>query len=69
MRQITTPRELRSLRSKGIVEIVAGGWSFHALDRCGRVWMWGWVNKHLKIYSMASVAEQKYPFNTFRQYI
>lgn len=44
MRQITTPRELRSLGGKGIVDIVAGGWSFHALDRNGRVWMWGWVS-------------------------
>ena len=43
MRQITTPRELRVLRGKGIVDIVAGGWSFHALDRHGYVWMWGWV--------------------------
>lgn len=43
LRQITIPRELRGLRSKGIVDIVAGGWSFHALDRRGQVWMWGWV--------------------------
>lgn len=43
LRQITIPRELRGLRSKGIVDIVAGGWSFHALYRRGQVWMWGWV--------------------------
>ncbi|KAI7847838.1 regulator of chromosome condensation 1/beta-lactamase-inhibitor protein II [Circinella umbellata] len=47
MRQITTPRELRALRGKGIIDIVAGGWSFHALDRHGYVWMWGWMQpKH-----------------------
>ncbi|KAI8144748.1 regulator of chromosome condensation 1/beta-lactamase-inhibitor protein II [Fennellomyces sp. T-0311] len=37
----TTPTELVSLRGKGIVDILSGGWSFHALDRHGRVWCWG----------------------------
>ncbi|KAG2175848.1 hypothetical protein INT44_000326 [Umbelopsis vinacea] len=36
-----TPRELESLRGKKIIDIVAGGWSFHALDRDGNVWVWG----------------------------
>lgn len=40
---ISTPTELTALRGKGIVDIVAGGWSFHALDRKGQVWMWGRV--------------------------
>lgn len=33
------------MRGKGIVDIHAGGWSFHALDRHGRVWMWGTVSE------------------------
>ncbi|KAI7884087.1 RCC1/BLIP-II [Lichtheimia hyalospora FSU 10163] len=40
-RHISEPKELKSMRGKGIVDIHAGGWSFHALDRHGRVWMWG----------------------------
>ncbi|KAI9314827.1 regulator of chromosome condensation 1/beta-lactamase-inhibitor protein II [Dichotomocladium elegans] len=39
--QVHYPCELEMLRSKGITQLVAGGWSFHALDRRGRVWMWG----------------------------
>ncbi|KAI9275741.1 regulator of chromosome condensation 1/beta-lactamase-inhibitor protein II [Phascolomyces articulosus] len=62
MRQITTPRELRALRGKGIVDIVAGGWSFHALDRRGHVWMWGWMQpKHPFADSMTSQALVKKP--------
>ncbi|ORY90476.1 regulator of chromosome condensation 1/beta-lactamase-inhibitor protein II [Syncephalastrum racemosum] len=41
MPHISTPKVLEHLRGKGIVDIMAGGWSFHALDRHGRVWMWG----------------------------
>ncbi|KAI9314427.1 regulator of chromosome condensation 1/beta-lactamase-inhibitor protein II [Dichotomocladium elegans] len=45
-RIITEPRELLSLRGKGIVDIHAGGWSFHALDRHGRAWMWGTLDEN-----------------------
>ncbi|KAI7868257.1 regulator of chromosome condensation 1/beta-lactamase-inhibitor protein II [Spinellus fusiger] len=38
---VSTPKELISLRGKGIVTLLSGGWSFHALDKEGRVWMWG----------------------------
>ncbi|CAO3612467.1 unnamed protein product [Cunninghamella blakesleeana] len=38
---VATPQEITSLRGKNIVDIAAGGWSFHALDRHGGVWMWG----------------------------
>ncbi|KAI9484406.1 regulator of chromosome condensation 1/beta-lactamase-inhibitor protein II [Zychaea mexicana] len=42
MRQnYASPQELVALRGKGIVDILSGGWSFHALDRHGRVWLWG----------------------------
>jgi alpha-tubulin suppressor-like RCC1 family protein len=41
---VSTPVELTTLRGKNIVDIVAGGWSFHALDKHGRVWMWGTVS-------------------------
>ncbi|KAI8088990.1 regulator of chromosome condensation 1/beta-lactamase-inhibitor protein II [Halteromyces radiatus] len=44
-RAVSTPHELTSLRGKNIVDIVAGGWSFHALDKHGRVWMWGTLQK------------------------
>lgn len=44
-RHISEPKELESMRGKGIVDIHAGGWSFHALDRHGRVWMWGTVSE------------------------
>ncbi|KAI8341025.1 regulator of chromosome condensation 1/beta-lactamase-inhibitor protein II [Chlamydoabsidia padenii] len=42
---VSTPHELTVLRGKNIVDIVAGGWSFHALDKHGRVWMWGTLQK------------------------
>ncbi|KAI7855413.1 regulator of chromosome condensation 1/beta-lactamase-inhibitor protein II [Circinella umbellata] len=38
---VTAPKELVSLRGKGIVDIVSSGWGFHALDRHGHVWLWG----------------------------
>ncbi|RUP49200.1 regulator of chromosome condensation 1/beta-lactamase-inhibitor protein II [Jimgerdemannia flammicorona] len=41
------PRELVSLRGKGIVDIIAGGYSFHVLDRNGTVWMWGMMSDWL----------------------
>ncbi|KAI9018536.1 regulator of chromosome condensation 1/beta-lactamase-inhibitor protein II [Phycomyces nitens] len=40
-RSVTTPRELTTLRGKGIVSISSGGWSFHGLSKQGEVWMWG----------------------------
>ncbi|KAL1917599.1 uncharacterized protein VTP21DRAFT_3992 [Calcarisporiella thermophila] len=36
-----TPREVESLRDKGVVGLVAGGWGFHVVDYKGRVWAWG----------------------------
>ncbi|RUP44067.1 regulator of chromosome condensation 1/beta-lactamase-inhibitor protein II, partial [Jimgerdemannia flammicorona] len=36
-----SPRELTSLRGRGVVDIVPDGYSFHVLDRNGLVWMWG----------------------------
>ncbi|KAI9277305.1 regulator of chromosome condensation 1/beta-lactamase-inhibitor protein II [Phascolomyces articulosus] len=39
--RFASPQELVSLRGKGIVDIVSSGWGFHALDRHGRVWLWG----------------------------
>ncbi|CAO3596202.1 unnamed protein product [Absidia cylindrospora] len=42
---VSTPLELTSLRGKHIVDIVAGGWSFHALDKDGGVWMWGTLQR------------------------
>ncbi|ORE09933.1 RCC1/BLIP-II protein [Rhizopus microsporus var. microsporus] len=39
--EVAEPQEVYSLRGKGIVDIVSGGWSFHALDRFGYVWFWG----------------------------
>ncbi|KAI8367586.1 regulator of chromosome condensation 1/beta-lactamase-inhibitor protein II [Radiomyces spectabilis] len=48
-RSVPEPRELVSLRNKGIVDIVAGGWSFHALDRYGHVWMWGTMQEDVPV--------------------
>ncbi|ORX61957.1 RCC1/BLIP-II protein [Hesseltinella vesiculosa] len=38
---VSTPHQLSTLNSKKIVDINAGGWSFHALDKGGQVWAWG----------------------------
>ncbi|KAF7726336.1 hypothetical protein EC973_008916 [Apophysomyces ossiformis] len=46
---VGVPRELQSLRGKGIIDIMSGGWSFHALDRYGRVWMWGILQKDVPL--------------------
>lgn len=42
-KEVAEPQEVYALRGKGIVDIVSGGWSFHALDRNGYVWFWGIV--------------------------
>lgn len=42
-RTVTTPQEVACLQNKGIIDIISGGWSFHALDSSGSVWMWGTV--------------------------
>ncbi|KAI9277471.1 regulator of chromosome condensation 1/beta-lactamase-inhibitor protein II [Sporodiniella umbellata] len=39
--RVTKPKELVALKGKGIVDIVSGGWSFHALDKEGHIWFWG----------------------------
>lgn len=41
---VANPQEITFLRGKNIIDIAAGGWSFHALDRYGGVWMWGIVS-------------------------
>ncbi|KAI7875772.1 RCC1/BLIP-II [Lichtheimia hyalospora FSU 10163] len=41
LHKVVTPIKVPGLNGKGIAQIVAGGWSFHALDYQGRVWMWG----------------------------
>lgn len=46
---VTTPQEVVFLQDKGIIDITSGGWSFHALDRFGSVWMWGTVSLFLAI--------------------
>ncbi|KAG0166620.1 hypothetical protein DFQ28_003033 [Apophysomyces sp. BC1034] len=48
-REVASPRELIALRGKGIVDIMSGGWSFHALDRHGRVWMWGTLQEEIPV--------------------
>lgn len=57
MYSVNKPKEVTALRGKGIVDIMAGGWSFHALDRHGRVWMWGTVTCTLLISEQQSDAE------------
>ncbi|CAO3643734.1 unnamed protein product [Cunninghamella echinulata] len=42
---VATPQEITFLRGKNIIDIAAGGWSFHALDRYGGVWMWGTLDR------------------------
>lgn len=42
--KVMTPTKHTGFVGKGIIQIVAGGWSFHALDYQGRVWMWGLVS-------------------------
>ncbi|THH05395.1 hypothetical protein EW145_g4827 [Phellinidium pouzarii] len=38
---IPYPMRLRFPKKTAIVELIAGGWSFHALDSQGRVFVWG----------------------------
>ncbi|KAG0747243.1 hypothetical protein G6F57_005993 [Rhizopus arrhizus] len=40
-REVAEPQEVHALKGKGIIDLVSGGWSFHALDRYGHVWFWG----------------------------
>ncbi|KAG2207667.1 hypothetical protein INT47_011787 [Mucor saturninus] len=46
-RTVTTPQEVACLQNKGIIDIVSGGWSFHALDSSGSVWMWGTMQQEI----------------------
>ncbi|KAI9356137.1 regulator of chromosome condensation 1/beta-lactamase-inhibitor protein II [Pilaira anomala] len=46
-RYITTPQEVVYLQDKRIIDIISGGWSFHALDSFGSVWMWGTMHQEL----------------------
>ncbi|OAV99782.1 hypothetical protein, variant 2 [Puccinia triticina 1-1 BBBD Race 1] len=39
--EVPTPLRLRKAESIGIVDLQAGGWSFHGLDVNGHVWRWG----------------------------
>ncbi|KAI8359131.1 regulator of chromosome condensation 1/beta-lactamase-inhibitor protein II [Blakeslea trispora] len=39
--EIPEPHEVTALKKKSVIDIVAGGWSFHALDITGTVWTWG----------------------------
>ncbi|KAI7903732.1 regulator of chromosome condensation 1/beta-lactamase-inhibitor protein II [Cokeromyces recurvatus] len=43
--EVTIPQEVTSLRNKSIIDITSGGWSFHALDTSGFVWMWGTIQQ------------------------
>ncbi|KAI8066641.1 regulator of chromosome condensation 1/beta-lactamase-inhibitor protein II [Gongronella butleri] len=40
---VSSPQQLTALNLKKIVDIHAGGWSFHGLDKDGRVWVWGTI--------------------------
>lgn len=42
--KVVIPIKMTKLVGKGIAQVVTGGWSFHALDYRGRVWMWGMVS-------------------------
>ncbi|EJD07301.1 RCC1/BLIP-II [Fomitiporia mediterranea MF3/22] len=35
------PKQLSFPKNSAIVDLIAGGWSFHALDSSGRVYVWG----------------------------
>ncbi|KAI8353286.1 regulator of chromosome condensation 1/beta-lactamase-inhibitor protein II [Choanephora cucurbitarum] len=41
LHEVTEPHEVTALKKKSVIDIVAGGWSFHALDITGTVWTWG----------------------------
>ncbi|KAJ2959173.1 hypothetical protein NQZ79_g5306 [Umbelopsis isabellina] len=55
------PRELEALRGKKIVDLVAGGWFFHALDRYGKVWAWGTLQVEWPISRGAQTVPIKTP--------
>lgn len=48
-REVTTPQEVHSLENRFIIDIASGGWSFHALDISGSVYMWGTVKFYYNI--------------------
>ncbi|KAI9252571.1 regulator of chromosome condensation 1/beta-lactamase-inhibitor protein II [Helicostylum pulchrum] len=52
-RTVTTPQEVAYLQDKGIIDITSGGWSFHALDSSGSVWMWGTMHQEISPRSSA----------------
>lgn len=49
--KVTTPFHLSTLDNKSIIDIVVGGWSFHALDTQGHVWTWGAVKTYIILKS------------------
>ncbi|EFP89949.2 hypothetical protein PGT21_029847 [Puccinia graminis f. sp. tritici] len=42
--EVPTPLRLRKAESIGIIDLQAGGWSYHGLDVNGNVWCWGTLN-------------------------
>ncbi|KAH9462243.1 hypothetical protein MJO28_002971 [Puccinia striiformis f. sp. tritici] len=42
--EVPTPLRLRKAESIGIIDLQAGGWSFHGLDVDGNTWRWGTLN-------------------------
>ncbi|PLW08839.1 hypothetical protein PCANC_16604 [Puccinia coronata f. sp. avenae] len=42
--EVPTPLRLRKAESIGIIDLQAGGWSFHGLDVDGNIWFWGALN-------------------------
>ncbi|KAI9480744.1 MAG: regulator of chromosome condensation 1/beta-lactamase-inhibitor protein II [Benjaminiella poitrasii] len=59
--QVTTPQELTSLENKSIIDITSGGWSFHAIDTSGIVWMWGTMQQDITLRSSQGTVRQKVP--------
>ncbi|KAG0143509.1 hypothetical protein CROQUDRAFT_48734 [Cronartium quercuum f. sp. fusiforme G11] len=39
--QVPTPLRLEAVESKALVDLQAGGWSFHGLSVDGHIWCWG----------------------------
>lgn len=42
--QVPTPLRIKPLESKSLIDLQAGGWSFHALSSHGQIWAWGTMN-------------------------
>ncbi|CAO0803495.1 unnamed protein product [Mucor circinelloides] len=59
--QVTVPQEVASLKDKHIIDITSGGWSIHALQTTGSVYMWGTMQQDISPRSSVGTRRLRLP--------